>query len=100
MRLTRFSHACVEISNGTSRILIDRGDLGRLPEQVVGEDDRFDVGALGVEVVSRVQAVADLNDPPIPNIGYLVDGTVLHPGDAHQLIEGSIGLLVPMSAPW
>jgi L-ascorbate metabolism protein UlaG (beta-lactamase superfamily) len=42
-------------------------------------------------------------DVPVPeNVGYLVDGTVLHPGDSFvTLPEGAVEvLLVPVAGPW
>jgi hypothetical protein len=39
--------------------------------------------------------------PRVPNIGFLVDGQVFHPGDALTVPEEPVPtLLVPVHAPW
>jgi len=39
--------------------------------------------------------------PVIANVGYLVDGTLYHPGDAYFVPEAPVPvLLVPTSGPW
>ena len=39
--------------------------------------------------------------PQIANVGYLVDGLVLHPGDAFTVPDAAVELLlVPIAAPW
>ena len=39
--------------------------------------------------------------PPMENVGYLVDGTLLHPGDSYLVPDVAVEtLLVPTSGPW
>jgi L-ascorbate metabolism protein UlaG (beta-lactamase superfamily) len=61
----------------------------------------IDVGGADVEVVGEWHATIHPDIPPMRNVGYLVAGTVLHPGDA--LIDPGRrleALLVPVCAPW
>ncbi|MCI6573914.1 MAG: MBL fold metallo-hydrolase [Actinomycetaceae bacterium] len=67
---------------------------------LVAEGDAFTVGDIPVRVVGKEQARASLDDGVIPNVGYLVAGAVLHPGDAHQDCEGVDTLLTALAAPW
>lgn len=70
-----------------------------VPVRVVDGGDAFDVRGVDVRVVGHVQAVTDLRDEAIPNVGYLVGGVVLHPGDALHDIDVDV-LLLPMEVPW
>lgn len=73
--------------------------LPDLNVRIVDGGDDFEVRGVPVQVLGHVQAVTSLEDPPIPNVGYLVAGTVLHPGDAlHELDVDT--LLLPMEVPW
>ena len=46
-------------------------------------------------------AVIHPDIPVVPNVGYLVDGGVYHPGDAYFVPEASVStLLLPTSGPW
>jgi L-ascorbate metabolism protein UlaG (beta-lactamase superfamily) len=61
--------------------------------------DRLVVAGFDVEVVGEWHAVVHPDIPRIPNNGYVIDGAVLHPGDA--FIElGVETLLLPVAAPW
>jgi L-ascorbate metabolism protein UlaG (beta-lactamase superfamily) len=56
----------------------------------------FDVHVYGAE-----HARLDTAIPIVPNTGFLVDGTVFHPGDSFTVPEDPVGvLLVPVSGPW
>ena len=67
---------------------------------VVSEGDRFTVGDIDVEVVGKYQATASIDDDAIPNVGYLIAGTVLHPGDQRQEITGVDTVITALAAPW
>ena len=45
---------------------------------------------------------AKLNDLAVPNLGFLVNDSLYHPGDSFDLPEGATvdTLFVPISAPW
>lgn len=65
--------------------------------------DRVTAGGFDVAVVGGSHAVIHPDVPGIANVGYLVDGSVLHPGDAFDVPEGVAGvdvLCLPVAAPW
>lgn len=55
---------------------------------IVSQNDKFLIGDLTIEVVGKYQSIASIDDDPIDNVGYLIDGRILHPGDARPEIEG------------
>ena len=68
---------------------------------VVGEGDRFTAAGFDVTVHGEWHAVIHPDVPRIPNVGFLVDGRVFHPGDA--LTDPGVEvptLLLPAHAPW
>ncbi|WP_066522722.1 MBL fold metallo-hydrolase [Curtobacterium ammoniigenes] len=63
--------------------------------------DAFGVGPFSVQVFGERHAVIHRDLPTIANVGYLVDGSVFHPGDAY--LEPGVPvetLLIPTSGPW
>jgi len=63
--------------------------------------DELAVGSFAVTVHGSVHAVIHPDIPVIPNVGYLVDGSLYHPGDAFFVPEAPVSvLLVPTSGPW
>jgi L-ascorbate metabolism protein UlaG (beta-lactamase superfamily) len=68
---------------------------------VVGHGDTFSVGDIEVEVHGEWHAVVHPDIPRVTNIGFLVESTVFHPGDALTLPERQIEtLMLPAHAPW
>lgn len=67
---------------------------------VVAEGERFTVGDIPVTVIGELQAQAGLKDEPIANVGYMVAGQILHPGDARQETENVALMLVALTVPW
>lgn len=68
---------------------------------VVAPGDSFEAAGYAVDVVGGRHA--DIYDqlPGCANVGYVVDGSVYHPGDALFVPEHDIDtLLVPTSGPW
>lgn len=73
----------------------------RLTVGVPGE--RLSVAGFEVEVLGGLHAVIHPNAPVVANLAYLVDGTVLHPGDSWALPPAGATvdvLLAPLGAPW
>jgi L-ascorbate metabolism protein UlaG (beta-lactamase superfamily) len=67
----------------------------------VGEGDAFTAAGFDVQVHGQLHAVIHPDIPRITNVGYLVDGTVFHPGDALTVPGQEIDtLLLPVHAPW
>jgi L-ascorbate metabolism protein UlaG (beta-lactamase superfamily) len=67
----------------------------------VGEGDAFTAAGFEIQVHGRQHAVIHPDIPRITNVGYVVDGSVFHPGDALTVPETPVGtLLLPLHAPW
>jgi L-ascorbate metabolism protein UlaG (beta-lactamase superfamily) len=79
------------------------GTFGEHPGQftAVSAGDELTVAGFAVTVHGDTHAVIHPDIPVIPNVGYLVDGTVYHPGDAYFVPEAPVEtLLLPTSGPW
>jgi L-ascorbate metabolism protein UlaG (beta-lactamase superfamily) len=68
----------------------------------VGEGDAFTAAGFDVEVHGQLHAVIHPDIPRVTNVGYLVGGSVFHPGDALTVPAGRSveTLLLPVQAPW
>lgn len=67
----------------------------------VSPGDAFSAGGFDVTVFGGDHAVIHADLGPMSNVGYLVDGTVFHPGDSYEAPGVPIEtLLVPTSGPW
>src|SRR4051812_17882078 len=68
---------------------------------VVGRGDSVTVDGFDVQVHGELHAQIHPDIPRIPNVGFLVDGLVFHPGDALTVPEEPVPtLLLPVHAPW
>jgi L-ascorbate metabolism protein UlaG (beta-lactamase superfamily) len=68
---------------------------------VVGNGDAVTAAGFEVTVHGELHAEIHPDIPRIPNVGFLVDGQVFHPGDALTVPDEPVAtLLVPMHAPW
>jgi L-ascorbate metabolism protein UlaG (beta-lactamase superfamily) len=68
---------------------------------VVTGGEEFAVGDITVRSLSGRHAVIHADIPQIDDIGYLVGGTVFHPGDAYLVPGVPVDtLLLPTSGPW
>jgi L-ascorbate metabolism protein UlaG (beta-lactamase superfamily) len=79
------------------------GTFGAYPGQftAVSAGDELKVGEFTITVHGTTHARIHADIPPIPNVGYLIDERVYHPGDAYYVPEGSVEtLLLPTSGPW
>lgn len=68
--------------------------------EVVSAGDRLTVDSLEVEVVGAEHATVLRCAPKAQNVGYVFNGTLLHPGDAFQDVSGVDTALVPVNGPW
>ncbi|KNB54194.1 MBL fold metallo-hydrolase [Streptomyces caatingaensis] len=67
----------------------------------VGEGDAFTAAGFDVQVHGQLHAVIHPDIERITNVGYFVDGTVFHPGDALTVPGRPVDtLMVPVMAPW
>lgn len=63
--------------------------------------DLLEIAGFTITVHGSTHAVIHPDIPPVANVGYLVDETVYHPGDAYFVPDASVGtLLLPTSGPW
>jgi L-ascorbate metabolism protein UlaG (beta-lactamase superfamily) len=68
---------------------------------VVGHGDRFAAAGFEVEAHGQWHAEVHRDIPRIPNVGFLLDGRVFHPGDALTVPDRPVDtLLLPVHAPW
>ena len=67
----------------------------------VHHGDALSISGFDVHVYGTEHARVDRAIPVVPNTGFLVDGTVFHPGDSFTVPEDPVGvLLIPVSGPW
>ncbi|MEU2156357.1 MBL fold metallo-hydrolase [Streptomyces sp. NPDC019396] len=67
----------------------------------VGNGDAFSAAGFDVQVYGELHAVIHPDLPRVTNVGFLVDGSVFHPGDALTVPERSVDtLMLPVMAPW
>ncbi|WP_460062462.1 MBL fold metallo-hydrolase [Streptomyces sp. YKOK-I1] len=88
------------------RIWANRSVAGRLDGlggrvTVVGDGDTFDIEGVRVEAHGELHAPTHPDLPQVTNVGFLVDGTVFHPGDAFTVPARPVDtLLLPVHGPW
>ncbi|WNO71491.1 MBL fold metallo-hydrolase [Streptomyces sp. AM8-1-1] len=67
----------------------------------VGHGDTFTAAGFDVQVHGELHAVIHPDLPRVTNVGYLVDGSVFHPGDALTVPDHPVEtLMLPVHAPW
>ncbi len=79
------------------------GQLADLGSRVhaVGHGDSFTAAGFDVRVHGREHAVVHPDIPVVANIGFAVEQTVFHPGDAFTVPDEPVPvLMLPVSAPW
>jgi L-ascorbate metabolism protein UlaG (beta-lactamase superfamily) len=67
----------------------------------VAAGQTLDIAGFEVSVFGELHAAIHRNVPRVTNVGFLVDGSLYHPGDAYHVPEHSVEtLLLPTSGPW
>ncbi|WP_371655467.1 MULTISPECIES: MBL fold metallo-hydrolase [unclassified Streptomyces] len=67
----------------------------------VGHGDAFSAAGFDVQVHGELHAVIHPDLPRITNVGFLVDGSLFHPGDALTVPDHPVDtLMLPVQAPW
>ncbi|MFJ9643468.1 MBL fold metallo-hydrolase [Streptomyces sp. NPDC004244] len=67
----------------------------------VGDGDAFTAAGFEVQVHGELHAVIHPDIPRVTNVGYLVDGSLFHPGDALTVPGTPVEtLMLPVHAPW
>ncbi len=86
-------------TNASTAALLTGVDPARV--HVVAHGDAFTAAGFEVGVLGELHEVIHPDLPRVPNIGFLVDGSFLHPGDAFTVPDVPVRtLMVPTSAPW
>ncbi|MGH3279307.1 MAG: MBL fold metallo-hydrolase [Trebonia sp.] len=63
--------------------------------------DELTVASFGIRVQGSEHALIHPDIPRVANVGYLVDGSLYHPGDAYFVPDVPVSvLLLPTSGPW
>lgn len=80
-------------------------DAGVASEQIrmVENGSVFETAGLSIEPICGVHAEIHPTLPSPTNIGYVIDGRMLHPGDAFPALRTGIDievLFLPVSGPW
>lgn len=82
-------------------LLAARGGALRGRVTVVGAGEEFEAGGLEVTSHGGQHALIHPDVPVVPNVAYLVAGSVLHPGDSFTVPTCPVhALLLPLHAPW
>jgi len=93
-------------ANPGAELIADGASATQLAEQgiaarAVQPGERLELGGSTVETVGGEHATVHRDVPVIPNVGYLVDGALLHPGDSLHVPDHPVEILgVPTGAPW
>ncbi|MFE2020338.1 MBL fold metallo-hydrolase [Streptomyces sp. NPDC059499] len=94
-------------SNPAAQVWTLRSVAGQLsaafPGRVhtVGHGDTFTAAGFDVQVHGELHAVIHPDIPRVTNIGFLVGGSVFHPGDALTVPDHPVDtLMLPVMAPW
>jgi L-ascorbate metabolism protein UlaG (beta-lactamase superfamily) len=100
LRTALEAHAAAEIwTLGSVADKVSAAFPGRV--HTVGEGDTFSAAGFDIQVHGQLHAVIHPDIPRITNVGYLVDGSVFHPGDALTVPDSPVDtLLLPVHAPW
>jgi L-ascorbate metabolism protein UlaG (beta-lactamase superfamily) len=86
----------VYADDATASILREKG----LEATVASEGEQISVG-VDITVYGVNHAVIHPDIPIIPNVGYLINGRFLHPGDAFTVPDVPVDVLgLPTGAPW
>lgn len=76
-------------------------DFGKERLNVVAEGSRFEIGSFQISVHGALHEVIHPDLPSVPNVGFFVDDSFFHPGDAFTVPDRPVQtLMVPVSAPW
>ncbi|MFJ3839754.1 MBL fold metallo-hydrolase [Streptomyces sp. NPDC054904] len=67
----------------------------------VGHGDAFEAAGFEVRAHGELHAVIHPDIPRVTNVGFLVDGSLFHPGDALTVPGVPVEtLMIPVHAPW
>jgi L-ascorbate metabolism protein UlaG (beta-lactamase superfamily) len=86
----------------THPAVLSKLDAVRDVVTTVESGDAFTAAGLAIRAYGGWHAEIHPEIPRVPNLGYLVNESVYHPGDSFDVPEGATvdTLFVPVSAPW
>jgi L-ascorbate metabolism protein UlaG (beta-lactamase superfamily) len=91
-------------ANPGARLIVDPGtaeQLGGIPHEVLEPGATTDVAGARIDVLGGQHAVIHPDIPVIANNAYLIDGSLLHPGDSFTPPAAPVEVLfLPTGAPW
>jgi L-ascorbate metabolism protein UlaG (beta-lactamase superfamily) len=83
-----------------SSVVASLADLGE-QAVTVGAGESFDAGGFAVRTFGGQHALIHASIPVVANLGYLIEGSVYHPGDSFTVPSEPVStLLAPLHAPW
>jgi L-ascorbate metabolism protein UlaG (beta-lactamase superfamily) len=95
--LAKNPEAKVYADEASAKLLAEAG----VRAQAVHTGDEFEAGGVAVAVFGKNHAMIHPDIPGIPDVGYLIAGGLLHPGDALTVPDRAVEILaVPAGAPW
>jgi L-ascorbate metabolism protein UlaG (beta-lactamase superfamily) len=70
--------------------------------RTVASGDAFEAAGFGVRAYGGLHALVHPEVTPVPNLGFLVEESIYHPGDSFDAPAGASveTLFVPVSGPW
>ncbi|MGZ4778494.1 MAG: MBL fold metallo-hydrolase [Thermoanaerobaculia bacterium] len=93
----------IRANNPKASLIANASIASKLSDVTVLESGRRSFGAIEIEAISAAHADL-LNATPPKNVGYVLNGRLLHPGDSfHEALEAKKGieiLALPVMAPW
>jgi L-ascorbate metabolism protein UlaG (beta-lactamase superfamily) len=96
--LKRNPDAKIYADEDSARILSQQAGL---KVTAVHDGDKFEIGDMSVRVIGVDHAVIYSKIPGIPNVGYMVNEKLFHPGDNFTVPEEPVPVLaLPIGAPW
>ena len=86
----------------THEAVLSKLDAVRDVVTTVDSGETFTAAGMTIRAYGGLHAEIHPEIPRVPNLGFLVDGSVYHPGDSFDVPEGATvdTLFVPVSAPW
>jgi hypothetical protein len=105
MKLTKHTHACLELEHLGKKAFIDPGffteDVSSTKDTAVYHGDLYEVDGFKFEFFGDMHQIIHESIPLIQNTGVMVNGLLYYPGDSYTTPDQEVKVLAcPTSAPW